>query len=81
MSKYSIDELGAMLKSHIKYAEQQLIFIRKQTTKTNGSVADAHKEIGKLNNKWNYVLGFCACFTILFLPVAFAVLNLYMSRK
>lgn len=76
--KYSINELGAMLKAHIKGAEttyddfnSKLTEIKYQTVKTNGRVK-------KLELWQAYILGFCACLTLLVLPFLWMMLKIYL---
>lgn len=59
-------------------AKEQRDKIETHVRETNGSVAKAHKEIGKLNNKWAYLAGFCGCLLLLVLPIAVAVIKMYL---
>ncbi len=67
-----IDEKFENLLEHMREFEQttsdSLGRIEEQTTKTNGRVTDLEA--------WkNYVIGFCACITILLIPLVYFVVE------
>ena len=69
MAKYTVDELGAMLKAHIHGSEKTLEEIKIQTTLHNGRL--------KTMEIWRArILGFCACVTLIILPIAIAVIKM-----
>lgn len=62
------DAFHEKLMDEISYIKEKVDAIEKQTKLTNGRV-------NKLEKWQSYVIGFCACLTVIVIPTAIAVLK------
>lgn len=77
------DEFHSKLMERMDVFEEDvrnsLTRIEMQTSKTNGRVNALEDRQGELQKWQSYVLGFCACLTILVVPILIAIALKYFS--
>jgi hypothetical protein len=59
--------------------KETLVRIEVQTTKTNGRVSRHDEEFTRIKTRDGYILGFCACVTIVVIPFLYFVASIYFK--